>query len=384
MPDVIIAGCGFAGATAARILADMGKKVYIAERRPDIGGNMYDSKDENGILIHHYGPHIYHTNFQRVHEFLSRFTEWVPYTHSVKGRINGKLVPVPFNFTSLNELFGQADSVKIIEKLKSSYGDKDKVSVMDLLNHEDAAIKQFGQFVFDKVFVNYTAKQWGVSVENVDKSVIDRVPVVLSYEDSYFKDFYQFMPANGFTPLFEKMLDHENITVELNQSILNRVELNECEKSVYFDGKKFEGLFIYTGAIDELFDYKYGELPYRSVDMSFEMLQIDSFQSAAVVNYPNEENFTRITEFKNFTNQSAEEIIGRTTILREYPSPYSKDSGRIPYYPVINVDNLLRYQSYAAEADKYGTMLLCGRLAEYKYYNMDAVISAVMDKLGAS
>ena len=374
MYDAIIVGCGFAGAVTARRLAeDKGQKVLILDKRDHIGGNMYESEDTNGVSVHWYGPHIFHTNYEDVFEYLKRFSDWFFYEHKVIGRIDGQLVPIPFNFKSIDMLFDADKATMIKDKLKSVYPDQGKISILDLMKNEDPDIKEFGEFVYEKVFLHYTAKQWNTNPENVDKSVINRVPVVLGYDDRYFGDKIQYMPKNGYTEIFENMLDHPNITVELGCNCIDRIKFNFDNSKVYFDGEEWTKPIIFTGAIDELLGYKYGTLPYRSLDLVFEQKDVTWFQPASVVNYPNEENFTRITEFKYLSRQ---EVENKTTILKEYPSDYDPNSekGNTPYYPIPDEESLAKYEKYKADVDKFSNIYLCGRLAQYKYYNMDLVI----------
>lgn len=374
--DVLVVGAGFAGAVVARSMANQGKKVLVVEKRAQIGGNMYECFDENGVRIHLYGPHIFHTNNEEVFSFLKQYTEFYPYEHKVIGRIDGKLVPIPFNFTSLEMLFEKEKANLIKEKLKQAYPEQEKISILDLIKNEDNVIKEFGEFVFEKVFVHYTAKQWGIPIEEVDKSTINRVPVVLGYDDRYFKDEIQYMPKEGFTKLFENMLNNENIDIILNKNIKDMLHLKE--QKTYIEDKEFTGPIIFTGAVDELLDYKYGRLPYRSLDLVFENYPQEFYQTNSVVNYPNEEEFTRITEFKYLTKQK---LKNSTTILKEYPLKYDPNNKKCldPYYPIINEENLAMYGQYKKEMEQYKNVYLVGRLAEYKYYNMDAVIARALE-----
>ncbi len=371
--DSIVVGAGFSGAVAARELSEAGKSVLVIEKRAQIGGNMYDSEDSNGVLVHWYGPHIFHTSSKDVFDYLKRFSNWQPYEHRVLGRIDGKHVPIPFNFRSLDLLFPAEQAELIKNKLTEQFPNQQKVSVLDLMNAKDETVKKFGEFVFEKVFLHYTAKQWGTPPEQVDRSVINRVPVVLGYDDRYFQDTYQFMPANGFTPIFESLLDHPAITVRLNCEAGTVLTLDQTQGKIYFEQAEFKGPVVFTGAIDQFFGYAYGQLPYRSLNLVFEQKPVTDFQPAAVVNYPNEESFTRITEFKKLGGRQVE---GSTTILKEYPMPYdpTAEKGNIPYYVISSPENLSRYQQYAELADTFPNLHLCGRLAEYKYYNMDAAI----------
>lgn len=368
--DVVVVGAGFAGATTANLLARKNKKVLIVEKRDHIGGNMYDYYDKNGVLVHKYGPHIFHTFHESVYEYLKQFGEFFSYEHKVKALVDGVLIPVPFNFESLEILYGErAEELK--KKLRREYPVQTRVSIYELMNDKNKDIKEFGEFVFEKIFVHYTAKQWGIKAEEVDKSVINRVPVVLGYEDAYFADQFQYMPKEGFTKLFENMLDNENIDILLNTPINDILRLENGK--LYLNNKEYKGDLIFTGAIDELLGYQYGPLPYRSLRLDFESLDMTYYQSNSVINYTTSEDFTRITEFKYLSNQNIE---GHTVILREYPLAYTKENylKECPYYPIQNKENEKLYNQYKDLLKDYHQIHLLGRLAEYKYYNMDAVI----------
>lgn len=373
-PDAVIVGAGFAGAVCARELAEKGQKVVVLEQRPQVGGNMYDGPDESGILTHWFGPHIFHTNNQVVFKWLDRFTEWIPYEHRVLGRIQDKEVPIPFNFTSIDTLFSTSEAKQLKQKLAQSFPKRQRITVLELVNHNDEELVQLGAFIFENVFVHYTAKQWGIPAEQVDTSVINRVPVLLSYDARYFQDDLQYMPKDGYTKLFEKILDHENISCRLNTAAETIVQLMP-DGSVLFEDESFTEPIIYTGAPDQLLDYTHDRLAYRSLNLSFETLEQTKFQNAAVVNYPNEEKFTRITEFKQLTGQ---EVKGLTTILKEYPSIYTGAPGQEPYYPIENPANRKQYEMYRKELENWENLFLCGRLAQYKYYNMDQVIAEAL------
>lgn len=368
--DVVVVGAGFASATTANLLARKNKKILIVEKRDHIGGNMYDYYDKNGILVHKYGPHIFHTFHERVYEYLKEFGEFFSYEHKVKALVDGVLIPVPFNFESLEILYGnRAEELK--KKLRREYPVQTRVSIYELMNDKDKDIKEFGEFVFEKIFVHYTAKQWGIKAEEVDKSVINRVPVVLGYEDAYFADQFQYMPKEGFTKLFENMLDNENIDILLNTQINDILRLENGK--IYLNNKEYKGDLIFTGAIDELLGYQFGPLPYRSLRLDFESLDVTYYQSNSVINYTTSEDFTRITEFKYLSNQNIE---GHTVILREYPLAYTKENYKkeCPYYPIQNKENEKLYNQYKDLLKDYPQIHLLGRLAEYKYYNMDEVI----------
>lgn len=374
MFDILIVGAGFSGAVTARQMAEKHhKKVLILEKRPHIGGNMYEEYLENGVRVHRYGPHIFHTNSREVFEYLQRFSDFYPYEHRVLGRIDGKLVPIPFNFTSLEALFPKEKADSIKQALQEAYPSQQKISILELLKNPDRLIREFGEYVYDRVFVHYTAKQWQQPIEEVDTSVINRVPVILGYDGRYFQDEFQYMPSQGYTKLFENLLDHPNIQTTLNCDAAERLVFEESSGRILFDGEAFTGPVVYTGAPDILLGCRLGALPYRSLHMVFEQLNEDEFQPAAVVNYPNEEEFTRITEFKHMTGQ---QIKNRTAILKEYPAAYRPEAeiGNIPYYPIQSPENQKLYNRYAETLSKFPNLFLCGRLAEYKYYNMDGAV----------
>ena len=367
--DCLVIGAGYAGAVAARELAERGgKRVLVLERRDHVGGNAYDCLDGSGVLIHRYGPHIFHTASKRVYDWLSRFTRWRDYQHRVLANVHGAYMPVPFNLTSLHMAFpaGQADRLE--QKLLAAYGEGARVTILALRENEDPEIRAVADYVYENVFVHYTMKQWGQTPEEIDPATTARVPVLLSRDDRYFQDAYQGMPLEGYTPMFQKILDHPNITVELGVDARDRLALSE--DGMELDGEPFTGTVIYTGQVDELFGFQYGRLPYRTLDFGFETLAMDRFQPAATVNYTVSEDYTRITEYKQLTGQA---LPGVTTIMKEYSRSYTGAAGEIPYYAIISPENNALYEKYRALAQNCGGLHLLGRLAEYKYYNMDAI-----------
>ena len=377
--DCLIVGAGMAGAVAARELAEQGgQKVLVLERRNHVGGNMYDRFDERGVLIHQYGPHIFHTNSKRVFDYLSRFTRWRLYEHQVVANIpdgEGRLeYPVPFNLVSLRTAFPPEQAEKLEEKLVAAYGREKKVTILQLRQAPDPELAALADYVYDHVFVRYTMKQWGQTPEEIDPATTARVPVFLSEDCRYFQDEYQGMPLEGYTPLFLSLLDHPNITVELNTDAGQRLRL-EGER-VLLDGEAFSGTVIYTGAADELFGCRYGRLPYRTLDFAFESYPVDFWQSHGTVNYTVDRDYTRITEFKYLTGQ---DLPGVTTIMKEYSRAYTGAAGEVPYYAVINGESNALYARYKALADRIPNFHLLGRLAEYKYYNMDAIAARALE-----
>ena len=364
----IIVGAGFSGATCARCLAENGFSVTVLEKNNTVGGNAFDEY-KNGAYVHKYGPHIFHTQKQRVFEFLSRFTEWFPYEHRVLANLNGTFIPVPFNLESLRKTFPPEKADKLENALKRGYGENKKVPILELKKDPDKDVREFADFVFDNVFRFYTEKQWGRKPEELDPTVMQRVPVYISYEDRYFTDAYQYQPKRGFTAIFEKMLDHENIAVELGCDALKR--LSVTEDGVFFDGKKTDDVVIYTGQADELLHYRFGKLSYRSLRFEFRTVK-NPFQPAAVVNYTVSEDYTRISEFNKFTCEKAEGELSE--IVYEYPLEYETDRGMIAYYPIANEENVALYKKYANFVAKHKNFYLTGRLGSYKYINMDVAV----------
>ena len=371
--DYIVVGAGFAGSILAeRIASELDKKVLVMDRHSHIGGNCHDHIDESGVLVHTYGPHLFHTDNKDVYDYLSKFTTWHEYVHEVVASVDGKNIPIPFNFNTLYKVYNKDKAQLLEHKLLAKYGKNQKIPILDLMKESDDDLQELAQYVYDKIFVNYTAKQWDKKPEEIDGAVTARVPVLTSYDNRYFTDRYQAVPAEGYTKLFENMLDHKNITIELNSDGLDVLTI--LENSIYFNGEKFDGKVIFTGMIDELFSDKFDRLPYRSIQLEFETIDQEYYQDYAVVNYPNEHNFTRITEFKHIHPAQTP----KTTILREYPQAYKRGSNT-PYYPMFTNENQKQYEQYAKYSSSISNLILVGRLAEYKYYDMDDIVKRALE-----
>jgi UDP-galactopyranose mutase len=354
MFDYLIVGAGYAGSVLAERLASQAdKKVLICDRRPHIAGNAYDHYNDHGVLVHKYGPHIFHTNSLEVFEYLSQFTEWRAYQHRVLASVDGKLVPFPINLDTINALYGlNLTAMEVDDFLKSVAEPKERIRTS-----EDVVVSKVGRELYEKFFRGYTRKQWDLDPSELDAAVAARVPARTNRDDRYFTDKYQAMPAHGFTRMFEKMLNHPNIKVMLNTDYRDIVDFIPFRE------------MIYTGPIDEFFDYRYGKLPYRSLEFKHETHDKEWFQPAPVVNYPNEYQYTRITEFKYLTGQESR----KTSVVYEFPRAEGD-----PYYPVPRPENAELYKKYKALADSTPNVLFVGRLATYKYYNMDQVTAQAL------
>jgi len=370
--QAIVVGAGLSGAVMAeRMASQLNWKVLVLEQRSHIAGNCFDELDEHGVLIHRYGPHIFHTDKREVWDYLSQFTEWHPYEHRVLSRIDGQLVPIPFNLTSIERCFPVDKARKMIEALRSRFGDGARVPILELRKEKDSLLNELAEFIYSKVFVNYTSKQWGVAPEKISPEVTARVPVAVSRDDRYFTDPFQALPKHGYTAMVERMLAHPNIDLCLETSMENRVILNWSEKRISLDDKPFHGPVIYTGMLDSLVpDSSQGALPYRSLRFEHLHLALQQFQPVATVNYPNQEVFTRITEFKHLTGQQTE----GTSIVYEYPCAYEPEKGLEPYYPLFTEAAKAQYVEYRKQLAAFPQLVALGRLAEYRYFDMDDAV----------
>ncbi len=358
MFDYLIVGAGFAGSVLAERLANgSGKKVLICDKRPHIAGNAFDYYNDEGILIHKYGPHIFHTNSKDVFDYLSEFTDWRTYEHRVLASVDGMLVPIPINLDTINKLYSLNLTTFEVEDFLAKVAEPCDV----LRTSEDVVVSKVGRELYEKFFKNYTRKQWGLDPSELDASVTQRVPTRTTRDDRYFTDTFQAMPKHGYTRMFEKMLDHPNIKIMLN------TDYNEIAREIPFRE------MIYTGPIDAFFNYRYGKLPYRSIEFKHETHDTERFQIAPVVNYPNEHAFTRITEFKYLTGQEHK----KTSVVYEYPQAEGD-----PYYPVPRKENAELYAKYKTLTEARTDVRFVGRLATYRYYNMDQIVAQALTEYG--
>ena len=356
----IVVGCGISGAVVANLLATkFNEKVIIIEKKKHIAGSCFDYRDDNGICIHKYGSHIFHTNSNIVWEYLSQFSEFNNYEHRVIALIDGIETNIPFNFNSLYQVFPKNMALNLQSKLIENYGKNSKVPILELKKVKDNDLNFLADFIYKKVFLEYTKKQWGILPEKIDSTVTARVPIYIGEDNRYFHDKYQGIPIDGYTELIKKMITHPNITLMLNTDYKN-IKL------------KYKRLF-YTGSIDEFFDYKYGKLPYRSLRFEFEEYNYAYYQKSAVVNYTTSEDFTRIHEYKYYLNDKSD----KTVIVKEYSENFEEGKNE-RYYPIVNEENLSLYNKYLEEAKHIKNLWFFGRLGDYKYYDIDkAIIRAI-------
>ena len=354
MFDYLIVGAGFAGSVLAeRLASQLNKKVLLIDKRNHIGGNAYDYYNEDDLFVHKYGPHIFHTNASSVVEYLSQFTQWRPYQHRVLASVDGQLVPMPINLDTINTLYGlNLTSFQLEEFFASVAEPREQIHTS-----EDVVVSKVGRELYEKFFRNYTRKQWGLDPSELDASVTSRVPTRTNRDGRYFTDTYQVMPLHGYTRMFERMLAHPNIKVMLN------TDYREIQDFIPYQE------LIYTGPIDEFFHYCYGKLPYRSLDFEIKTIDTPVYQPAAVVNYPNDYAYTRATEFKYLTGQEH----SRTSMVYEYPRAQGD-----PYYPIPRAENTELYKQYKVLAEATEGVHFVGRLATYKYYNMDQVVAQAL------
>ena len=352
--DILVVGAGYAGSVVAERLASAGKRVHVLDKRSHIGGNAYDEYDEHGVLVHRYGPHIFHTNSGRIVDYLSNFTKWRPYEHRALAHVDGHLLPIPINLDTVNGLYG----LNLGEKDLKAYFERVREPKTPVLSSEDVVVSTVGRNLYEKFFKNYTRKHWGLDPSQLSAGVTARVPVRTDRDDRYWTDEFQGVPLRGYTRMFEAMLDHPNISIELS------VDFHEVRERIRAEHT------VYTGPIDAYFGYRYGKLPYRSLRFEHEHLPSTSwYQRAPTISYPNEHDYIRVTEFKYVTGQQHP----GTSIVREYPQGEGD-----PYYPVPRAENEALYKRYRALAARERNVVFVGRLAQYRYYNMDQVVAAAL------
>jgi UDP-galactopyranose mutase len=375
MKKIVIVGSGFSGSVIARKLAeDLNRPVLVLEKRRHIAGNMFDEINEHGVLMQRYGPHIVCTNKWEIIEYLGRYSEMFSHTVKLLSFIDGNYVRLPFNFESIQQFLGGEQSEKLINDLRKEFRGHDRIPVLELVKSSNSSIAKFGNFLFEKSYRNYCAKQWDIPLNSIDKTVMDRVPMVIGYDERYMNKDFQYLPKKGFTELFKNLLNHSNIFVSLNTDALKHIMLDNVNKRVLFDGEEIAAL-IFTGPIDELLGLKYGALPYRSLDIRYDWFDKKRELPSEIVSYPQADGYTRRTEYKYLMYDNA--VAVGTTIATEFPCAYNAGGGGgnlEPFYPVLTEENRIKYESYRKEIETYRNIFLCGRLAEFKYYNMDDCI----------
>lgn len=374
MFDVLIVGCGLCGMVAARELAERGKKVHIIEKRNHVGGNIYDFYDENGILIQKYGPHVFFTDNAEIEKYITKFSEVEPFYAECRTFIDGKYIPMPFNFSSIDMIYEDAQYADDLKRdMEQEFGENSIVSVLDVIDSDKEKIHKYGMYMFEHEYRKYSAKQWGREIEEINPEVFMRVPVYVSYKKEYMSQKYQYMPCGGFTELAKKILRHEKISVETGQDALHVLEVDYDKKCFLYKGEPLKKPLIYTGPLDRLFQYKHGKLPYRSLEFTYKTILKKDTLSTPLTAFPEGDKYIRITDYTNFPPQDFEE---KALVAIEFPVEYREDElcGNEPYYPTLTKESEEMYKCYEALAVQFEKFYPCGRLADFKYYNMDTVI----------
>ena len=372
--DYLIIGAGLSGSVIARQLAETGSRVTIWERRNHIGGNMYDSRDAYGILIHNYGPHTFHTNDPILFDYICRFGSWQPYQLICGTEIDGKFTPTPFNFTTIDMLYDKDEAILLKRRLSDIFGDKETATVLEVMSSDDYFVRSYGELLFVKDYRPYTVKQWGIPPEKIDASVFKRVPLRFSYNERYFDDEYQVIPKISYNEFFHNLLNHPLITVKLNIDALKRLTISDDGEILYLDNEPCNVPVIYTGPLDELFHFAEGRLPYRSLNFEWHHENVNSIQPYAVTAYPQVKDYTRITEYNKLLLQKTT----GTTYAKEYSLAYTPGQGMEPYYPVLTTESQKQYARYRQRIEKLNDFYVCGRLADFKYYNMDQALARAL------
>ena len=373
MKQALVVGCGLSGAVIARELADKGFRVLVLERRNHIGGNMYDHVDNYGILVHDYGPHTFHTKKKELYEYMCKYSDWDEYKLTCGAEINGICTPTPFNYQTIDDFYSKEDADRLKHEIEKEFPGRSTATVVEVLESKNPVVHDYAQFLFDNDYSLYSAKQWGCSPSEIDPSILKRVPLRFSYDIGYFDDEYQVMPRKSFTSFFERLLDHPSITVELDVEALERLWIRESK--TIFDGAEIDYPVVFSGALDELFGCCYGQLPYRSLRFQWVHEDIESKQDMPVVAYPQEPDFVRIIEFKKLPIQD----VKGTTYEVEYSLPYKLGEKNEPYYPLLTAESKQLYKKYSELAASIENLYICGRLGNYKYYNMDQALEAALE-----
>ncbi len=371
--DILVIGCGITGAAIARDLAEKGKKVLIWERRDHIGGNMYDYVNNQGIRVHKYGPHVFHTSDPKVKNYVEKFGEWTEFRVCCRAEILGKLTPSPFNFQTIDDYYSLEDGYSLKRKLLNYFHGREKATIVEMLSSDDKDIKQYADFLYENDYALYTSKQWGIAPEYIDSAVLARVPVYLSYKDGCFEDIFQMVPIDGYTSWFNSLLNHENISVCLEIEALDHLKIEK--DTTIIDGVEYTGIVVYTGPLDELFCCKFCNLPYRSLRFTWEYEDNSHHQVTPLVVYPSNKDYTRVTDYSYFPHVKYND--NGASFSFEYPVQYERGAGMEPYYPVQTDESAGIYTIYHELASKIHNLVCAGRLANFTYYNMDqALLSA--------
>ena len=368
MKQALVVGCGLSGSVIARELAENGFNVTILEKRNHIGGNMYDYVDEYGILVHKYGPHTFHTSKKELFDYMCKYAQWDEYHLTCGAEINGICTPTPFNYKTIDDFYPINEACILKSEIAKTFPNRDTATVVEALNCGNEKVENYARFLFDNDYSLYSAKQWGVAPSEIDPSILKRVPLRFNYNEGYFNDEFQVMPHTSFTSFFENLLNHKNISVNLNIDALNHITIKDSE--IYYNGNRISYPVIYSGPLDELFCCCYGRLPYRSLRFEWKHENKKSFQKYPVVAYPQAKDYVRIIEYKKLPVQN---VFG-TTYEIEYSLPYKKGEHNEPYYPMLTCDSLELYEKYKVLSDQVDNLYTCGRLGEFKYYNMDQAL----------
>jgi len=379
---IIVVGTGWSGAVISRLIVDeLSREVTVIEKRNHIAGNMYDEYDEHGILIQRYGPHYFCTNLYETVEYISQYADLYEHIFQVRTLVDGKYIYCPYNFKTIIDLIGEKQAAVLFSKLRKKYGEKHSVSMYELTNCDDVDIATFANLLFEKVYRNYVAKMWGYTPEELDPGIVDRTPLFLNFSDRKGSlDFY-YLPEKGYTDVFKKILSHERISIELNTNALDHISFNEEEKLVYYNNEAVDCL-VFTGPIDELFGSRYGSLPYRAVDIKFDYHNEGSVLPVEVIYYPQADGYIRKTEYRK--QMLDDSLCTGTVVSTEYPMAYNRNAvvGNEPYYPVLTKGSQDMYERYLQLSKKYSNLFLLGRLADFKYYDMDTAIKHAIEYFG--